>query len=244
MSGPSPPRLRPGPPSPARARSTPSATGSSPPTPRAGQTASPLRCGVGARSVRRRGSRHPARPDAVSRHPRTGPCPRGRRTTGRTEVAAGARADRLRHRLGDRVEHRLGCLHRRPPVEEARRGFCAANIEPGRATTSIGRKWPSFGASPPPASIVMTTRAADTVDAIGQLTGPGRAAGASEKSRRAVVPSISSMTSNGISCRDAVVVHHAAADVPAVRQLLDVAAHDGLAVVVHPLDAVGNTSNP
>ena len=69
-------------PSPARARRTPSARGSSPPTPRAAQTASPLRCGAGARSVRRRGSRHLARPDAVSRHPRTGPCPRGRRTTG------------------------------------------------------------------------------------------------------------------------------------------------------------------
>ena len=85
----------------------------------------------------------------------------------------------------------------------------------------------------------MMTRAAETVDAIGQLTGPALRAGALEKSslaRRAV--DLEHDLERDLLVRDAVVVHHAAADVPAVRQLLDVAAHDGLAVVVHPLDAV------
>ena len=52
------------------------------------------------------------------------------------------------------------------------------NIEPGRVTTSIGRKCPSFGASPPLASIVMTTREMETVIGRGQLTGPRVASGA------------------------------------------------------------------
>ena len=44
----------------------------------------------------------------------------------------------------------------------------------------------------------MITRAADTVDASGQLTGPACAGGEFEKSSRAVEPSISSTTSKGI----------------------------------------------
>jgi hypothetical protein len=43
---------------------------------------------------------------------------------------------------------------------------------PRRVTTSIARKWPSLGASPPPASIVTAMRLADTVDGSGQLIGP------------------------------------------------------------------------
>ena len=42
-------------------------------------------------------------------------------------------------------------------------------MDPGRVMTSMGRKCPSLGASPEPASMVMATRLAETVDGSGQL---------------------------------------------------------------------------
>ena len=42
----------------------------------------------------------------------------------------------------------------------------------GRVTTSIGRKWPSFGHSPFPASSAIATRLPETVDGTGVLIGP------------------------------------------------------------------------
>ena len=51
---------------------------------------------------------------------------------------------------------------------------------PSRVTTSIARKWPSFGASPPPASIAIAIRLAETVDGSGQLIGPACCGGAPE----------------------------------------------------------------
>ena len=58
---------------------------------------------------------------------------------------------------------------------------------PGRVTISIGRKCPSLGAVPPPASIEIAIRLAETVDGSGQLIGPSCCGGPSEKSRRTPV---------------------------------------------------------
>lgn len=45
-------------------------------------------------------------------------------------------------------------------------------MEPGLVMTSTGRRWPSLGGSPAPASMVIATLDADTVDGNGQFTGP------------------------------------------------------------------------
>ena len=44
----------------------------------------------------------------------------------------------------------------------------------------MGRKCPSFGASEPPASMVMAQRLAEIVEAWGVLMGPGRVSGTVE----------------------------------------------------------------
>src|SRR3954464_2557986 len=85
------------------------------------------------------------------------------------------------------------------PYRKQGAGFSGWNIEPGRVITSIARKCPSFGGSPEPASIEIAIRLAETVEGIGQFTGPSWASGAAEKSTRADEPSITSVTSNGIT---------------------------------------------
>ena len=51
---------------------------------------------------------------------------------------------------------------------------------PGLVTTSMARKWPSFGASPMPASIEIATRLVEMVEGTGVLIGPACCGGAAE----------------------------------------------------------------
>ena len=97
-----------------------------------------------------------------------------------------SRRDRLGHRLGHRVEHGLDRLHRRPPVEEARRGRLRVEHRAGprddldRPEVALVRRLAAAGEHRHDRDA-----AAETVDAIGQLTGPGRASGAFVKSSAA-----------------------------------------------------------
>ena len=144
----------------------------------------------------------PARPGAASRRPRSSPV--SSRTPHHMMARESRRPSTRRPPLGHRLRDRVVAPPRSPASPASRRGSTARAR--ARGTSSPGRV---IDLDRPEVALVRRlaaarehritiTRAADTVDAIGQLTGPGRASGAPQKSSRAVVPSTSSTTSNGI----------------------------------------------
>src|SRR4051794_23056490 len=73
----------------------------------------------------------------------------------------------------------IACIADQPNRNTGDGGF-GWNSDPGLVTTSSGRKWPSFGKSPPPARFRIAMRLAETVHGSGQLIGPADASGAFE----------------------------------------------------------------